>query len=187
MEAHCDLCKPAFVFPWRTNFWPVAAFLWSFSFVNRGLGLSKNSFFWGGGPHLWHMEVPRLGIRWELQPLAYTQPQQCQIQTMSATYTTAHSNTRSLTHWAGPGIKLASLWILCHDGISLKLLILLGSATASPQGLTFPLHKMGGLVQCFKLYLFLQGCILFCLLTSLLKGGGNLIIQSPLIIVRNYI
>ena len=24
------------------------------------------------GPHLWHMEVPRLGVKWELQLLAYT-------------------------------------------------------------------------------------------------------------------
>ena len=35
------------------------------------------------GPHLWHMEVLRLGVEWELQLPAYT---------------TAHSNTRSLTH-----------------------------------------------------------------------------------------
>jgi len=28
------------------------------------------------------------------------------------TYTTAHSNTRSLTHWARPGIKPTSSWIL---------------------------------------------------------------------------
>ena len=31
---------------------------------------------------------------------------------MSATYTTVHSNARSLTHRAGPGIELASSWIL---------------------------------------------------------------------------
>ena len=24
------------------------------------------------GPHLWHMEVPRLGVQWELQLLVYT-------------------------------------------------------------------------------------------------------------------
>ena len=30
----------------------------------------------------------------------------------SPTYTTAHSNTRSLTHWARPGIESASSWIL---------------------------------------------------------------------------
>ena len=39
--------------------------------------------FLGGGAHPWHMEVPRLGVESELQLL---------------TYTTAHSNTRSLTH-----------------------------------------------------------------------------------------
>ena len=31
----------------------------------------------------------------------------------SATYTTAHGNARSLTHWARPGIKLTSLQTLC--------------------------------------------------------------------------
>ena len=30
----------------------------------------------------------------------------------SVTYTTAHGNARSLTHWARPGIKPASSWIL---------------------------------------------------------------------------
>ena len=41
-------------------------------------------------PHLQHMEVPRLGPT--------PQPQQHKIQAESATYTTAHGNTRSLTH-----------------------------------------------------------------------------------------
>ena len=31
---------------------------------------------------------------------------------MSATYTTVHSNARSLTHWARPEIKPGSSWIL---------------------------------------------------------------------------
>ena len=46
--------------------------------------------------HLWHTEVPRLGVQSELQLL---------------TYTTAHGNDGSLTHWAGPGIKPTSSWI----------------------------------------------------------------------------
>ena len=40
------------------------------------------------------------------------QPQQRGIPTMSATCTTAHDNTRSLTHWVRPGIKPASSQIL---------------------------------------------------------------------------
>ena len=35
-----------------------------------------------------------------------------QFQATSVTYTTAHGNARFLTHWARPGIKYASLWIL---------------------------------------------------------------------------
>jgi len=49
------------------------------------------------------------------------QPQQCQIWASCATYPRAHSNTRSLTHWAGPGIEPSSSWIL------------VGIATAEPQ------------------------------------------------------
>ena len=45
------------------------------------LGMSGNnfkvpSFFFFLWPHLWHMEVPRLGVTSELQPLAWPQPQQ---------------------------------------------------------------------------------------------------------------
>ena len=40
------------------------------------------------------------------------QPQQCQIWATSATYTTAHSNAKSLTHWVKSGIKPATSWFL---------------------------------------------------------------------------
>ena len=40
------------------------------------------------------------------------QPQQLRIRAMSVTYTTAHGNARSLTHWVRPGIQPASSWIL---------------------------------------------------------------------------
>ena len=36
------------------------------------------------------------------------QPQQCQIQAMSTTYTTVHGNVGSLIHWARPGNKPVS-------------------------------------------------------------------------------
>ena len=62
------------------------------------------------------MKVPRLGVESELQP------QQRQIWALSATYTTAPSTTRSLTHWSRPGIEPASS------------LILIGFVTAEPQG-----------------------------------------------------
>ena len=57
------------------------------------------------GPHPWHMEVPRLGVA-----VAYAYAMQ--DPSASATYTTAHSNTISLTHWAGPGIEPTSSWML---------------------------------------------------------------------------
>ena len=40
------------------------------------------------------------------------QPQQRGIQTPPVTYSTAHGNARSLTHWARPGIEPVSSWIL---------------------------------------------------------------------------
>ena len=54
------------------------------------------------------MEVPRLGVK--LWPMP--QPQQQGIRATSAIYTMSHSNTRSLNHWARPGIKPASSCIL---------------------------------------------------------------------------
>ena len=48
---------------------------------------------------------------------------------LSATYTIAHSNARALTHWAEPGIKLTSSWILIgsfllsHKGNSCSFIV----------------------------------------------------------------
>ena len=64
--------------------------------------------------HLWHMEVPRLEVKSKQQLLAYATVtnQQCQIWVVSVTSATAWSGAGSLTHWARPGIKPTSLWIL---------------------------------------------------------------------------
>jgi len=40
------------------------------------------------------------------------EPQQHGIWATSVTYTTAHGNAGSLTHWARPGIELATSWVL---------------------------------------------------------------------------
>ena len=57
------------------------------------------------------MEVPRLGVELEHMPQPQPHPQPRQIRTSSVTYTTAHGNTRFLTHWERPGIEPASSWI----------------------------------------------------------------------------
>ena len=49
------------------------------------------------GPHPWHMEVPRLGVKLELQLPAYT---------------TAHGNAGSLTHRTRSGIESTTSWIV---------------------------------------------------------------------------
>ena len=54
--------------------------------------------------HLQHIEVSRLEVELEIQ--------QPRIWAMSVTYTIAHGNTRSLTHWTRPRIKPASSQIL---------------------------------------------------------------------------
>ena len=69
-------------------------------------------FFLVGGLYLWYMEVLRLGVESELIGQPTLQPQQLSIRVKSATYTTAHGNTRSLTHWLRPGIESASSWLL---------------------------------------------------------------------------
>ena len=61
-------------------------------------------------PH--HMEFPRLGAESELQLPATATATATWIWASSVTYTTAHGNTRSLTHWERPGIKPRSSWIL---------------------------------------------------------------------------
>ena len=63
-------------------------------------------------PHMQHMEVPRLGVKLELQLLVYTIATAMWIRAPSATYTITHGNAGSLTHSVSPGIKLASSWIL---------------------------------------------------------------------------
>ena len=55
------------------------------------------------GLNLWHVKVPRLEVKSELQG---------RIWAVSVTYTTAHGKTGSLTHWGRPGIEPASSWII---------------------------------------------------------------------------
>ena len=43
-----------------------------------------------------------------IRAVATPQPQQCRIQAASGTYTTAHSNAKSLTNWERPRIKPAT-------------------------------------------------------------------------------
>ena len=70
------------------------------------------------------MEVPRLGVESELQLPATATARNLAA---SANYTTVHGNTRSLAHWARPGIKSESLWILVvslllsHNGHCCKI------------------------------------------------------------------
>ena len=58
------------------------------------------------------MEVPRLGSNWSCNCQPTPQPQSHGIWAASATYTTAHSNTRCLTHWARPGMEPETSWLL---------------------------------------------------------------------------
>ena len=64
------------------------------------------------GPLMWLMDVPKLGVKLSCSHWPTLQPQQLRIQAESATHTTAQINARSLTHWARPGIKSASSWLL---------------------------------------------------------------------------
>ena len=65
-------------------------------------------FFWHGGTSAAYRSSQARGqIGGIAASLCYSQ-----IQAMSATYTTVHSNAGSLTHWVRPGIEPASSWIL---------------------------------------------------------------------------
>ena len=54
---------------------------------------------------------PSWGSNWSCSCWPIPQPQQYQIRTVYEAYTTGHSNTGALTHWAGPGIEPKSSWI----------------------------------------------------------------------------
>ena len=69
-------------------------------------------FFCFLGPYLWHMEVPRLGVESEQQLLAYTTATATPDPSWVCNLYHTHGNTKSLTHWARPGIEPPSLWIL---------------------------------------------------------------------------
>ena len=70
-------------------------------------------FFFGFlGLHPWHIEVSRLGVELELQLPIYTTATAMPDLRHVVTYTIADGNTRSLTHWARPGIEPVSSWIL---------------------------------------------------------------------------
>jgi len=81
-----------------------------------GISFSFSFLFFFLQLHLQHMEVLRLGVKLELQLRTTSQPQQCWIWATSVTYSICGScsNTGSLTHWARPGIELASSQILCQ-------------------------------------------------------------------------
>ena len=69
-------------------------------------------FFFFLGLQMWHMQVPRLGVKSELQLLAYATVIATPDPSHICSLHTPHGNTRSLTHWAGPGIEPTSSWVL---------------------------------------------------------------------------
>ena len=99
----CLSCFTDFLLPYKTGKRECCDSLLDF-FLKLLQFLSLFFFFFFLGPHLWRMEVPRLGVESELWLLAYT--------TATATYTTAHDNAGSLTHWARPEINPVSSWML---------------------------------------------------------------------------
>jgi len=60
-------------------------------------------------PYVWHMEVPRLGVKSEMQVPAYATATAMWDLSRHCNLITAHSNARSLTHSVRPGIEPTSL------------------------------------------------------------------------------
>ena len=74
----------------------LSSFFFFFSFLGYTCGIQK---------------FPGQGLDWSYSCQPTPRPQQCWIQAASMTYTTAHGNARSLTHWMRQGIEPASSWI----------------------------------------------------------------------------
>ena len=68
--------------------------------------------FYGHTMSIW--EFLGQGLNWSCSCWSIPQPQQCQIQVASATYTAACSNSGSLIHWARPAVKPTSSQMLCR-------------------------------------------------------------------------
>ena len=58
------------------------------------------------------MDIPRLGVKSELQLPAYARATTTPDLSPSATYTKAQGNAGSLSHCAKPGVKPDTLWLL---------------------------------------------------------------------------
>ena len=67
----------------------------SFFFLHHCQFIHLFFFLW---PHLHHMKVPGPRVKSELQLRPMSHPQQCRIQAIAVTYTTACSNTGSVTY-----------------------------------------------------------------------------------------
>ena len=77
------------------------------SVLMLGLGF----FFFFLGPHMLYMEVPRLGVEWELQLLAYSTA--TAMTDLSCICNLHHSSQQDqLLNPLRPGIKPTSSWIL---------------------------------------------------------------------------
>ena len=67
--------------------------------------------------HLQHMEVPKIGVKLDLQLGPIPQPWQHWIRATSVTYAAACSNARSLIHWVRRGIESTSFLMDTMSGV----------------------------------------------------------------------
>ena len=64
------------------------------------------------GPHLQHMEVPRLRGWIRASAASHSHSHNARSEAVSASNAAAHGNAGSLLHWAQPGIESLPSWIL---------------------------------------------------------------------------
>ena len=97
-------CHKVFGFYYITD--PIFSYKYYFRFIFI-LSIFLSFFL---APHLWHMEVPRLGVEsdYSCQPI----PQPRQIQAASTNYAMACSKARFLNPRVRPGIEPTFSWIL---------------------------------------------------------------------------
>ena len=109
---HCATWEHSYSFKWLENM-KRRIFYDTWKWYEAQIFVStKRLFFFFLGLHLQHTEAPRLGLNQSCSLWLTPQPQQHGIRATSVTYITAQGNTVSLTHWARPGIKSLSSWML---------------------------------------------------------------------------
>ena len=130
---------------WGQGLNPMAVTMWQCQIFNV---LNHYFLFFFLGLHPRPMEFLGQGLNWSYSCQPTPQPQQ------HGTYTTAHGNAGSLTHWTRPGVEPTSSWIL------------VGFVSAAPQ------RELLDFLLFSDWMIFVCVCVCVCVFSSSISRHG---------------